>query len=93
MSKLAMFLAGMLLGLFLSLYHIRSQQIREYNLGPQPTGHAADDDDESFNPCARWPADQLQAGSPGVGYKTVQSRNGLITAAICSRFQKGSVRI
>jgi hypothetical protein len=52
MSKLAMFLAGMLLGLFLSLYHIRSQQIREYNLGPQPTGHAADDDDESFNPCA-----------------------------------------
>jgi len=40
MSKLAMFLAGMLLGLFLALYHIRSQQIREYNLGPQPTGQS-----------------------------------------------------
>jgi hypothetical protein len=50
MSKLALFLAGMLLGLFMSLYHIRSQQIRENDLGPQ-TGHPAANNDEEWTPC------------------------------------------
>jgi hypothetical protein len=50
MSKLALFLAGMLLGLFMSLYHIRSQQIREYDVGPQ-TEHPAANNHEEWTPC------------------------------------------
>ncbi len=48
MSKLALFLAGMLVGFFLSLYHVRSQQLREYDLGPQ-TGHAAADNQDDWD--------------------------------------------
>jgi hypothetical protein len=55
MSKVAIFLAGILVGLFLSLYHIRSQQLREYDLGPQ-TGHAAADNQDEWDPCAEMAA-------------------------------------
>jgi hypothetical protein len=51
MSKLAFFLAGILLGMSISLYHVRSERDHELGLGPQ-VGHAvADYDDNDWPPC------------------------------------------
>jgi hypothetical protein len=50
MSKLSIFFTGILLGCFMTLYHVRSETIRELDLGPQ-TGHVAADNDEDWSPC------------------------------------------
>jgi hypothetical protein len=61
MSKLAFFLAGILLGMFITLYHIRSERNREIDLGPQ-IGHAAADNDEDWDPCSQMAA--LHSSTP-----------------------------
>jgi hypothetical protein len=50
MPKVALFLSGILLGVFITLYHIRSERNREIDLGPQ-IGQAAADNDEEWTPC------------------------------------------
>jgi hypothetical protein len=51
MSKLAVLLAGILLGMLITLYHVRSERDHELGLGPQ-VGHAvADYDDNDWPPC------------------------------------------
>ena len=50
MKKLALFFAGMLLGMFISLYDIRSERNRQLDLGPQ-IGHAATENQDDWDPC------------------------------------------
>ena len=50
MAKLALFLAGMLLGMFITMNIVLRQRDRALELGPQP-GRAAADDDDNFAPC------------------------------------------
>jgi hypothetical protein len=49
MKKLSLFLAGMLLRMFITMFTVLHQRERTIELGPQP-GHAAQDD-EDWTPC------------------------------------------
>jgi hypothetical protein len=58
MSKLAMFLAGMLLGMFITTFTVLHQRERAIELGPQP-GHAVQDD-EDWTPCEYLPSHDVE---------------------------------